>query len=51
MHERQEHHIPPVDPPIEKRPRRFKPIHVIIGALILVVILIIYLLLVAKAGY
>lgn len=53
MHENHEHHqhIPPVDPPIEKHQRRFKPIHVILGALILVAILVIYLLLIARAGY
>jgi hypothetical protein len=52
MHDRHEHqHIPPLDPPIEKRPRRFKPIHVILGALVLVAILVIYLLLIARAGY
>jgi hypothetical protein len=52
MHERHEHqHIPPLDAPREKRPRLIKPIHVIIGALVLVAILLIYLLLIAKAGY
>ena len=52
MHDRHEHqHIPPVDPPHEKRPRLIKPIHVIVGALILVGILVIYLLLIARAGY
>lgn len=53
MQESHEHHqhIPPPDPPLEKRSRRFKPIHMILGALLLVAILIIYLLLIARAGY
>lgn len=52
MHGSHEHqHIPPVDPPREKRPRLIKPVHVIVGALILVAILVIYLLLIARAGY
>lgn len=44
-------HIPPPDAPREKRVLGFKPLHVILGALILVAILIIYLLLIARAGY
>lgn len=52
MHDRHEQqHIPPVDPPREKRPRRIEPVHIIVGALVLVAILVIYLLLIAKAGY
>jgi hypothetical protein len=53
MHESHEHHqhIPPPDPSIEKKPRRFKPIHVVIGGLILVAILLIYIFLIARAGY
>lgn len=53
MHESHEHHqhIPPPDPSIEKKPRRFRPIHIVIGGLILVAILLIYILLIARAGY
>jgi hypothetical protein len=55
-HHRSEDHIPPYDPPREhpERERRilgFRPLHVVVGALILVGILLIYLLLIARAGY
>lgn len=50
-HHRDDRHIPPLDPPREKRVLGIKPLHVILGALILVGILIIYLVLIARAGY
>ena len=50
-HHHGEGHIPPSDLPREKRVLGFKPLHVVLGALILVAILIIYLLLIARAGY
>ena len=50
-HHHDEGHIPPPDLPREKRILGFKPLHVVIGALFLVAILIIYLLLIARAGY
>ena len=50
-HHHDEDHIPPPDLHREKRILGFKPLHVVIGALFLVAILIIYLLLIARAGY
>ncbi len=52
-HHHDEDHIPPPDLHREKEKRifGFKPLHVVIGALVLVAILIIYLLLIARAGY
>jgi hypothetical protein len=43
-------HIPPPDLPHKKKGFRIEPPHVIIGALVLVGILLIYILLLAKAG-
>ena len=50
-HHHSEGHIPPPDLPREKRILGFRPLHVVIGALVLVAILLIYLLLIARAGY
>jgi hypothetical protein len=53
-HHHDEDHIPPPDLRLHEKDRRilgFKPLHVVIGALVLVAILIIYLLLIARAGY
>lgn len=52
-HHHGEDHIPPPDLHHEKEKRilGFKPLHVVIGALFLVGILLIYLLLIARAGY
>ena len=50
-HHHSEGHIPPPDLPRERRVLGFRPLHVVLGALILVAILIIYLLLIARAGY
>jgi hypothetical protein len=50
-HHHPEGHIPPPDLPRERKILGFRPLHVVIGALVLVAILIIYLLLVARAGY
>jgi len=46
-----EGHIPPPDLHREKRLLGFKPLHVILGALLLIAILVIYILLTARAGY
>jgi hypothetical protein len=53
MHDNRERHqhIPPADPPLKKDGRLFKPVHVIIGAVILVAILIVYIVQIARAGY
>ncbi|HXC97079.1 MAG TPA: hypothetical protein VNU92_15370 [Edaphobacter sp.] len=52
-HERDhEHgHIPPPDLHRQKRILGFRPLHVVIGAIVLVILLLIYLLLIARAGY
>jgi hypothetical protein len=50
-HHHTEGHIPPPDPSREKRILGFRPLHVILGGLVLVAILIIYMLLTARAGY
>lgn len=50
-HHPPEGHIPPPDLPRERRILGFKPLHVVIGAIVLVVILILYLLLTARTGY
>lgn len=50
-HHQDSGHIPPPDLPREKRIFGFKPLHVVIGALVLIAILVIYLLLIARAGY
>jgi hypothetical protein len=57
-HHHGEDHIPPPDLRLHERPHEkekrilgFKPLHVVIGALVLAAILIIYLLLIARAGY
>ena len=50
-HHHLEGHIPPPDLPRERKILGFRPLHVVIGALVLVAILIIYLLLIARAGY
>jgi hypothetical protein len=50
-HHHQEGHVPPPDLTRERRLFGLKPLHVIVGALVLVVILILYLLLIARAGY
>jgi hypothetical protein len=51
-HHHGEDHIPPPDlPSREKRILGFRPLHVIIGGLVLIAILLIYLLLIARAGY
>jgi len=50
-HHHTEGHIPPPDLHREKRLFGFKPLHVILGALVLIAILILYLLLIARAGY
>ena len=50
-HHHPEGHIPPPDLLLEHKILNFRPLHVVIGALVLVAILIIYLLLVARAGY
>ncbi len=47
----EEGHIPPPDLPREKRILGFRPLHVVIGAIVLVILLLIYLLLMARAGY
>jgi len=49
-HERHQH-IPPPDAPRDKDKKFFKPIHVVIGAVVLIAILLIYILQIAKAGY
>jgi hypothetical protein len=50
-HHHPEGHIPAPDLHREKRLLGFKPLHVILGALILIAILVIYMLLTARAGY
>ena len=50
-HHHSESHIPPPDLPRERRILGFKPLHVVLGALILVVILVLYMVLTARAGY
>ena len=50
-HHNAEGHIPPPDPSREKRVLGIKPLHVVLGALLLVAILVIYLVLIARAGY
>jgi len=58
-HDPREGHIPPPDLPHhessllqrEKRILGFRPLHVILGGLVLVAILVLYLLLTARAGY
>jgi hypothetical protein len=50
-HHHTEGHIPPPDLQKEKRLLGFKPLHVILGALVLIAILVIYMLLTARAGY
>ena len=51
-HHHGEDHIPPPDlPHHEKRILGFRPLHVIIGGIVLIAILLIYLLLIARAGY
>ena len=52
-HHHGEDHIPPSDLHHEKEKRilGFKPFHVVLGALFLVAILLVYLLLIARAGY
>jgi hypothetical protein len=50
-HHHSEGHIPPPDLHREKRLLGFKPLHVILGALVLIAILVIYMLLTARAGY
>lgn len=42
-------HLPPPDAPRKKRRLGIEPKHVVVGALILVAILLIYLMLLAKA--
>lgn len=49
-HERHQH-IPPPDPPRSKEGRRFKPVHLILGALLLIAILVVYIVQIAKAGF
>jgi hypothetical protein len=53
MHDDRKHdqHVPPSDPPREKDGRIFKPLHVILGAVMLVAILVIYMVMIAKQGY
>ncbi len=52
-HHHDEDHIPPPDLPqhTEKRILGFRPLHVIIGGLVLIAILLIYLLLIARIGF
>ena len=50
-HHHGEGHIPPPDPPREKRIFGLKPLHVTIGAFVLIAILLIYLLLLARSGF
>ncbi|WP_165420179.1 hypothetical protein [Edaphobacter modestus] len=50
-HHHSEGHIPPPAPPRQRRVLGFRPLHVVLGALILVLILVLYLLLTARAGY
>jgi hypothetical protein len=52
-HHHDENHIPSPDlhRDRERRILGFKPLHVVLGAIILVGLLLIYLLLIARAGY
>ena len=50
-HDHEPHPIPPPDPPRKKKLLGLEPVHVIIGAFVLIGILIIYLLLLARAGF
>ncbi len=53
MHDNHEshQHIPPPDPPRSKDGRLFKPVHIILGALLLIAILVVYIVQIAKAGF
>jgi len=53
MHDDHKHdqHIPPPDLPHEKHKGLFKPLHVIVGAIALIVILVIFLVMVGRSGY
>jgi hypothetical protein len=48
MRDRELDHIPPPDPPLQKKILGFRP-HVFIGGLVLIAILFIYLLLLARS--
>lgn len=50
-HHHSEGHIPAPDLHRERRILGFRPLHVVIGALFLVAILVVYLFLIARAGY
>ncbi|MDE1177764.1 MAG: hypothetical protein PW789_14365 [Edaphobacter sp.] len=52
MHDDHKHrqHIPPPDPPFEKDGRLFKPLHVVLGAIVLIALLILFIVRVAKIG-